>query len=253
MARELETEIEGIIAQQLTALNRPDLFRQPLVAFSSADDARYASLKKIIGEWHQSPTEILPGAASVISYFVPFTQAVAKDPNNAELVSPLWGEAYVVINRHFDVINRAVCGHLISLGHSAIETRPTNNYDPKDLKCEWSHRSAAAIAGLGAFGANGLLMTKKGTGGRYGTVITTAKLNADRHPAENKCLFIKNGSCGLCFKVCPAKALSPNGTDRFACQDRLDLHEVLLKDIPNMLGTGTCGKCISVCPFAYIA
>lgn len=248
----LEITIENVIIERLNDLARPDLFRKPLVAFSPAADKRYAELKSTVGEWHLNPIELLPDAKSVISYFVPFTQDVAVQPKKIKDGSPLWSEAYQEINRHFNVVGEAVSACLTELRYSAVTIKPTHTYDPKDLKCIWSHRSAAAIAGLGTFAANGLLITKKGAAGRFCTVITSAVLKPNEHPVENKCLFIKNKSCGLCFKICPVGALSPAFFDKFACQDELNKNERKLKEITALASADTCGKCISVCPYAYI-
>lgn len=248
----MEREIGEIISNKVNELNRPDLYRQPLVSFSSADDERYDELKELIGEWHLTPSEFLPDAKSVISYFVPFTKDVVKEPKKMKDGSPLWGEAYQEINRHFNVINEAVSDYLTDLGYSAITIKPTHTYDPKDLKSMWSHRSAAVIAELGDFGANKLIITEKGSGGRFCTVITSAVLKTDKAPVETKCLYIKNGTCGLCFKICPVKALSAEAIDKFACQDELNKNEILLKETTRMESADVCGKCISICPFAYI-
>ncbi len=248
----LEETMERIIVEQLYTLRRSDLFRQPLVAFSAADDKRYSDLKEIIGAWHLNPAELLSDAKSVISYFVPFTKSVAMEPQRVAHGSLLWSEAYQEINKHFNRINEAVSSHLAGLGYSAVSIKPTHTYDPKDLKCMWSHRSAAAIAGLGAFAANGLLITEKGAAGRFCTVITSAELKTNRAPVENKCLFIRNGTCRLCFEVCPAKALSPAMVDKFACQDELNKNEKIMKEETALQSADTCGKCISICRFAYI-
>ncbi len=252
MKETMESKIEHIIDAQLAALSRPDLFRKPLIAFSDAADPRYGELKRVIGQWHQTPTQLLPDANSVISYFVPFTKEAAMQPKSVEHGSFLWSQAYQVINAHFHVINEAVIDYLAGLGYSAIAIKPTHTYDPKDLKCMWSHRSAAAIAGLGAFAANGLLITEKGAAGRFCTVITSAHLKSHKPPVANKCLYIQKGVCGLCFKACPVKALKPEGFDKFVCQDELNRNERLIKAETNLVSADTCGKCISVCPFAYI-
>ncbi|MBE6012849.1 MAG: epoxyqueuosine reductase [Lachnospiraceae bacterium] len=254
MDKTLEKTIEDIITEQLLILNRPDLYRSPLVSFSSADDKRYKELKNIIGEWHLTPKELLPEAESIISYFVPFTKDVASEPKKIREGSPLWGEAYQEINKHFNIINDAVSNYLIGLGYQAKAIKPTHTYDPKDLKSLWSHRSAASIAGLGNFAANRLLITEKGSAGRFCTVITSAPLKADNKLTENKCLYVKNKSCGLCFKICPVKALAGDGSfDKFACQKELNKNEEGLKKSAPLKSADICGKCISICPFAYIA
>lgn len=248
----LETEIKQIIAKAVASLNRPDLFREPLISFSAADDARYDALKTRIGGWHLSPTELLPEAKSVVSYFVPFTRPVVKEPRTVKDGSFLWSEAYQEINRHFIAVNDSVSAYLEGLGYKTKTIKPTHTYDPKDLRCFWSHRSAAVIAGLGDFGANRLVITEKGSGGRFCTVLTSTYLQAPTKPVENKCLYKKNGSCGLCFRVCPVGALKPDTMDKFACQEELNRNEKKMKGMSALQSADTCGKCISVCPVAYI-
>lgn len=248
----MELKTERIIIDTVEALKRPDLFRRPFVSFSAADDERYTELKTLIGDWHLTPTELLPDAKSVISYFVPFTKEVVSEPKTVQHGSPLWAEAYQEINKQFDVINENIARFLEGAGYSAKTIRGTHTYDPKDMKAMWSHRSAAAIAGLGAFGANRLLITEKGSGGRVCTVITSAPLQANTKTFENKCLYLKNASCGLCFKICPVKALKPDSMDKFSCQDELNRNGAKLRETTDLQSTDTCGKCISICPVAYI-
>lgn len=248
----MEREIADIIHRSLAALNRQDLYRSPIVSFSDAEDIRYAELKTLIGPWHKSPGELLPGAKSVISYFVPFTRQVVAQPKTAADGAPLWAEAYQEINRDFDAVNAAVSEFLLRCGHESIAIKSTHTYDPRELKSLWSHRSAGVIAGIGSIGANRLVITKKGSGGRFSSVITTAPLHAADNAAPSKCLYVKDGSCGLCFKICPISALTPRGFDKFACQDELNKNERLLKEKTDLISADTCGKCISVCPFSYI-
>ncbi|GAB1476021.1 (Fe-S)-binding protein [Bacillota bacterium] len=248
----LESEIERIVIDTVEELKRPDLFRRPFAGFSSAEDKRYTDLKTLIGDWHQTPAELLPGAVSVISYCVPFTKEVVSEPKTVQGGSPLWAEAYQEINKQFDVINENIARFLEGAGYSAKTIRATHTYDPRDMKAMWSHRSAAAIAGLGSFGANRLLITKKGSGVRFCTVITTAPLEANTKTFESKCLYLKNGSCGLCFRICPVKALEPDSMDKFSCQDELNRNGARLREATELQNTDTCGKCISICPVAYI-
>jgi len=249
--------IEQIIVGKLIELNRGDLFREPIVSFSSADDKRYSELKEIIGDWHLSPHELLPNADGIISYFVPFTASVVREPKSMEDVSPLWGEAYEVINGYFNLINEAISDYLTELNFSVKTIPATHTYDPSDMKCFWSHRSAAAIAGLGTFGANRLLITEKGSGGRFCTVLTSAPLTEGQCPSENKniepkCLYMKNGTCGLCLKACPVNALSFDTIDRFTCQAELKKNKKKLTGSTTFTNVDVCGKCISICPLSYI-
>jgi len=145
----LELEIQKIIEAKFAELNRPDLIRTPIVAFSSAHDPKFAALKEIIGPWHQLPTDFLPEAESVISYFIPFTREVALGPKNEPDGCPVWSEAYITINQHFHVVNQAVQDYLESQGYKAAQIRPPKAYDPETFHAVWSHRSAAVISVFG--------------------------------------------------------------------------------------------------------
>lgn len=247
---EIESRIVEIIREELANLGRADLYREPLVAFSEADNPKYEELKEIVGEWHQTPTELFPGAKSVISYFVPFTKAVVESPKNSVQETPLWGEAYVVINAHFNHINQKVCDYLEGEGYPSKKIQVS--YDEKTLRAPWSHRSGAAIAGLGYFSENRMLVTAKGSGGRLATIMTSAELTPTQDVLENKCPHQRNGACGLCFKICPVKALKEEGFAGLVCQDETDKNGDILQTTLGLEDAGTCGKCVSVCPLSYI-
>jgi len=199
-----------------------------------------------------TPVELLRDVQSVISYFVPFSCAVTLDPGSKKEVSPLWAEAYMVINEYFNHINEVVSAFLIDRGFSAKTIQATHTYDPKDMKSAWSHRSAAAIAGMGAFGINRLLITAKGSGGRFCSILTSAPLIANSIPFHNDCLYYKNSTCGICIKACPVNALSVDEIDRFTCQAELVKNSKLLEHIADPSKVDVCGKCLSICPKAYI-
>lgn len=248
----LEQQISNRIKEETALLGRPDLFREALVGYSSAEDPRYDQLKQIIGAWHQHPKELLADAKTVISYFIPFTKEVVKAPKNAKMAVPLWGEAYLVLNKGFDRINESVSVLLREQGFSARTIAATHTFDPKDMKSLWSHRSAAAIGNLGAFGANRMLITEKGSGGRFCTILTSALLSPSEEAFTNPCPYLEDGSCGACFKACPIGALDPKNFDAFGCQERTKQNEAFLADHEGLYGADVCGKCIAACPLAYI-
>lgn len=238
-----------LIREQVEKANRPDLFREPICAFSSAEDEKYHMLKRIIGDSHCDPIELLPDAKSVISFFVPFTQMVTKSAKNEEPVSEIWGEAYLVVNDLFDTIGQKVADYLKEQGFSAMLIAATHTYDPEKLQSMWSHRSAAVISGLGRFGANRLLITEKGSAGRFCTVLTSAALEPSAASAPERCLYNKNGSCLLCIKSCPIHALKIDSFEPFAC------HNHLLNNADFLSKVGfcdVCGKCIANCPMAFL-
>lgn len=246
----LKKNVERIISEKVNALNRPDLFRQPLFAYSDAKNPKYKELKTIVGSWHKTPDELLPGAECAISYFIPFTKEVVSGPLTALNGSEIWSEAYVIANNAVLTIDDAVTEYLSAEGFETALIRGTGAYDQKELKSMWSHRSAAAIADLGKFGDNRLLITEKGSGGRFCTILTTAPIEPGCETTPKTCLRQQNGSCGKCFEICPVQTLRPGEFDRFVCND-----DVLLKNAETFKYLGfadACGKCISACPLSYI-
>ena len=149
-------------------------------------------------------------------------------------------------------IGKALQQHLERAGYKSYLIAATHTYNEADMKSMWSHRSAAVAAGLGEFGANRMVITPKGSAGRFCSVITEAPLEPTHSDGVERCGYLRNGSCGLCFKVCPVGALQPGSINRKACQAETRKNEKLLAEREGILGADTCGRCISVCPAAYI-
>jgi len=144
-------------------------------------------------------------------------------------------------------ISEEMIRYLKDRGIEAATVKATHTFDEKTLKSGWSHRSAAYISGLGRFGVNRMLITPVGCAGRYGTVIMSQEVPADKRMAEELCTYYKNGKCLECIKACPANALDINGFDKFKCYDNL-LENA--KEFADIGFCDVCGKCISFCPSA---
>lgn len=246
----LTENISCLIREEVEKSNRADLFRTPICSFSSAKDERYLMLKSIIGDWHCTPNELLNDAKTVISFFVPFTENVVKSAKVEEPVSAIWGEAYVVVNDLFNIIGQKIEDCLKEQGFSAMTIAATHTYDPEKLQSMWSHRSAAAISGLGRFGVNRLLITEKGSAGRFCTVLTSAELEVSTTPTPEFCLYNnKKGSCLICVRACPVQALKVDSFEPFVCYEHLLNNADLLDEIGFC---DVCGKCIANCPKAFM-
>ena len=222
------------------------------MAFSSAHDPKYQDLKQHIGPWHCLPTDFLPEAETVITYFIPFTKEVALGPKNEPEGCPVWSEAYITINQHFHVVNQAVQDYLESQGYKAAQIKPPRAYDPETFHAPWSHRSTAVSAGLATLGVNNLAITAKGSGGRFCSLITSAKLEPGCEAPKKVCPYPETGKCGLCIKACPAGALTGGPTNKAACQEELNKNPERLKKLNAKYIADICGKCLSVCPLVYI-
>ncbi len=107
---------------------------------------------------------------------------------------------------------------------------------------------AAALAGLGCIGDNGLLITPRyGSYVFIGTLVTDAALSAPRTGIQ-RC-----PGCGACRRQCPAGALTESGIDRSRCLSAVSQRKGKLAAeeeaalIKNGLIWG-CDRCQEVCP-----
>ena len=253
MNQDIRTEIEKIIKDEVKKIGRPDLFREPMVGFVSVEDPSIVNVKEIVGPWHRSPEDLLPGARSIIAYAVPSTKEVALDPGYSKFSGLVWSEAYVLINKNFELISNTVADYLRSQGYEAATVTATNDYDQSNPVSTWSHRTMACAAGLGRFGMNRILMTAKGSAVRYCSLLTTAELTPSGPYDGPVCMGLDGGDCTICLDACPVNALTHwfDGGN-FDCQDLQDLYHDKMIDELSVDTAGTCGKCIAACPLAYI-
>jgi epoxyqueuosine reductase len=212
-------------------------YREPLVGFASAVDPRFDELRRILPA-HLSPEQMLPGARSVISFFLPFAawvvEANASQPTAAV---PEWSTAYVETNALIARIAAHLTELLAERGVLAAAAAATHNYDPETLTCPWSHKSMGVIAGLGSFGLHRMVITDAGCAGRFGSLVVDAELPATPAPARERCRYFYDGSCADCVSRCPVAAIHEDGTmDKQACNRRL-------LEIAGELGAKACGKC----------
>jgi epoxyqueuosine reductase len=224
-------------------------YREPLVGFASAADPRFDELRRIVPD-HLSPEQMLPGARSVISFFLPFAAWVVEaNARESEVAVAEWSTAYVETNALIGRIVDHVTELLAGRGVRAAAAAATHNYDPDTLTCPWSHKSVAVIAGLGSFGLHRMVITDAGCAGRFGSLVISAgltggagltgdaELPAAPAPVRERCRYFYDGSCAECVSRCPVEALSEdNGMDKQRCHRRL-------LEIAVEFGAKACGKC----------
>jgi epoxyqueuosine reductase len=109
---------------------------------------------------------------------------------------------------------------------------------------------AAVRAGLGVWGLNNLVLTRRyGPRVRFGAVLTSAVLPPDRPLADYYCV-----SCSLCLAACPTGALGPGRFDRSLCLAEFDPDAEMASRQRQLLTFPTphtrlqCAECISACP-----
>ena len=145
----------------------------------------------------------------------------------------------------FVELNQSLEELFASWGYRAVSPDPVGMIDEEHIYSNWSQRHIAYAAGLGTFGMNNMLITEAGTCGRFYSLITDYPADTDGPVRKERCLYKRNGSCGLCVRRCPIHALTlKSGFDRVACQRHL-------ADFEKRLGADVCGKCTLQLPCTY--
>jgi len=241
---DLEELIAAVVRDEVSCAATETRYREPLVGFAAAADERFHMLREVVEPTHLLPVDLLPAAGSVISFFVPFGEAIVKaNRKRGSEVAREWAVAYVETNRLIDRIAGRLISELAARGVDAAAEPATHNWDPETLASRWSHKSVAAIAGLGSFGLHHMLITDSGCAGRFGGVVTTAELEPTSRPgspAVERCRYLHDGNCEVCVKRCPAGALTRAGLDKHRCYERLLL---VAAGFPDRGMTDVCGKC----------
>ena len=224
--------------------NQIAIWREPVMACAPADD-RFHRLKEIIVPEHALPQDLLPGAKTVVVWFIPLKRHIQMDNIGGERPSLSWGRAYLSTNDLIDRTGRAIKAMIEDAGGKVALTPATHNFDKERLVSLWSHKHLGHLIGLGRYGTNCQLITPSGCSGRMGSLATDLELGD--HPlvtVDELCLVKAGKKCGKCIKACPIDALTEGGMDRAACYSRLRENYHLLME-PDGLpkSTDVCAKC----------
>jgi epoxyqueuosine reductase QueG len=241
---ELEKKISdyllGVPENRVVELEDLEIFSSPLVASASATDPIFDTYKDpaVIGPHHLTPTEWLPGARTVISYFLPFSERVRSSNSICEgLPSREWVYGRYEGEMANDAVRRFICGEIEKLGGRAlVPAFDSGRYGVINRRSTWSERHAAYAAGLGTFSLGRSLITKRGCAGRFGSVITDLALMPDIRPYSTIDAYCNN--CGDCIRRCPSGAIQSWGKDSAQCADYQDAYVK-----PKFLPRYGCGKC----------
>lgn len=182
-------------------------WQEPLVSFANSNHEYISQLTEIVVSDHVMPKDIIENHKTIIAYFIPFDENLAKTNNGGSIASSQWALAYEETNALFTVLNSYIIEELNKMGYKAGVSPQATTYDHDILKSKWSQRHIAKIAGLGTFGINNMLITEKGCCGRVSTIVTDLEVEYDNPINEEYCLYKSNGSCGVCVTKCPGDAL----------------------------------------------
>ncbi|AJY70517.1 FeS-binding protein [Geobacter sulfurreducens] len=227
-------------------------FDQPLVGFAAAGDPLFTEYKRIIGEFHLTPAELLAGAATVISWVLPVTEST-RVSNRLESDWP--SRSWALTRTHGETLNGALRRNLVAylegLGHRAVAPQYSPAWrefsdTPVGIASTWSERHAAYAAGLGTFSLSDGLITARGIAHRVGSVVTTLALPATPRTARtyrHNCLWYREGTCGVCIGRCPVGAITFAGHDKARCRELVyGSAPALLAERYGVPHTG-CGLC----------
>jgi len=137
------------------------------------------------------PEKLVPGARTVVSaahcYYGP---EPPLETGEGRLPRYTWYDGYAVLRERLDALGRRLGG----------------NYRVLVDANQHVDREAAARSGVGFYGKNTLLITRKhGSWVVLGTLVTTAEIEATP-PLDANC-----GTCTLCIDACPTGALDEPG------------------------------------------
>jgi len=138
------------------------------------------------------PERLLPNARTVVSAALCYyAEEPERPPGHGRLPRYTWHDAYAELREKLDRLGRRLGG------------------DFRVLVDENQHvdREAAARAGVGFYGKNTLLITR-----RFGSWVVLGTLVTDQELETTPPLVLDCGDCTLCIEACPTGALDEPGT-----------------------------------------
>lgn len=221
------------------------LWKKPVVRFADAN-AFHKFLPHVL-ETHMVPQDLLPEATVVLSMFFPFLEPIAKSNWEGPEGSDLWAHTYVTTNEMAVHACEFIQREVEEMGYTAAIPVTAGHFTDDVLKSQWSHRHIAWLAGQGTFGINNMLISDVGCCGRYFSVVTSLPVEPGAPLEEERCLYKRDGSCGICVQRCPVGALTYEDFDRAKCWEWLLVNQKKNKKAQ------VCGKCDVKLPCAHRA
>jgi epoxyqueuosine reductase len=179
------------------------------------------------------PETLLSGARTVISAaHCYWAEEPARADGDGRLARYTWSDGYAVLRQRLDLLGRRLGGSY------RVFVDANQHVD----------REAAARSGVGFYGKNTMLITRKhGSWVVLGTLVTDVEVERTS-PFDADC-----GSCTLCIDACPTDALDDPGTlDSTRCLSYwTQAPSAIPADFREQLGVQVygCDICQDVCPW----
>jgi epoxyqueuosine reductase QueG len=186
------------------------------------------------------PTDFMPECKSVISVALHIFNGMAdvwgEYDQPGKTITPYLFYGYGLTNLESSRMVNRMAKLLEYQGHKTLCFMPTwissfykyfeETAATNKVKAEFSHRHAAAAAGLGTLGWNGLGLTPEfGSMQRYNSILTSAELEPT--PLYKGPELCRAEDCGKkCVRVCPAGAFSETESQSLAIEDKTITYSV---------------------------
>jgi epoxyqueuosine reductase QueG len=220
---------------------------EPLIGYAAADDDYLLSLRhnQAANLNMEMPEFWLASAETVISLFIPYTEQIRISNRGGEVASDEWLHGRIEGEEFGKGLAFHIADALKAEGYDALipyldeRIKSKGPAKPPEVAftSNWSERHVAYAAGLGTFGLQKGLITKKGVCGRFISIVTSLPLLPDEREYSgitDYCIM-----CGKCAENCPAHAISlETGKDHMPCAKILGISKAKR---PPYYG---CGKCM---------
>ena len=224
------------------------LFDRPLLGYACAGDPLFEAFLApgVIGPHYRPPQAWLETAQTVVSFFLPFSQAVRAQNRAAQsLPSQAWLYGRVEGQRFVEALSLRLLQALQEAGFEAVAPSLSPDFwtvsepeapDGPAFTSNWSERHAAYACGLGTFGLSKGLITRHGMAGRFGSLVTSWQTPPT--PREYDGPYDWCIRCGACATRCPGGAISlEQGKNHHLC---LLYQTAILPQCRPRFGCGLC-------------
>ena len=244
-------------------------FQEPLVGFVKGNDSFFPELKKIIGENHFTPYEMLKWKAEelnvdtpdinsigVVSYILPANRkTINENAGQSDWLGERWAQTRLFGEKFNQALMKEMVDLLTDNGILSVAPDQTPLFkrernDKVGFMSSWSHRHIAYAAGLGTFGIHDFLITEKGAAHRCGSFVVNMKLKPNYERNKDfraNCLHYQNIKCMKCAARCPVNAIKVSGHDKDKCFQRVEDSRKICSDTYKLDIYG-CGLCSTDVP-----